>query len=352
MKDKLRTLGKEMYGAMMTGISYMIPVVISGAIIMALPNFWTGGGAADAKTGLAYYMYTWGDQLFKMMYYILAMFVAFGLAGRPALTSGLVVGLFAANGESGFLGAVVGGIIAGYVTKYTVKHLKLPPVMSSAKSILFIPIITSFIMFIAMQFAVDPACSFLMKLIYNFGVWVEGIGYKPLLLAVFGACFCFGMGGPFCYGMLPLALIYINAGDNVTAAATMVSATSGCLGTAIAVMLFKKKFTQNEKANVPGLFAGWICQITEFQIPFFMADLKTFTPAYILAGATGGFLVGLLGVTTPAWHGGMFTALMASSLPKIVLCILGQAAVVVLWVWLFKKDLPKEEQLEENTEIN
>ena len=74
-----------------------------------------------------------------------------------------------------------------------------------------------------------------------------------------------------------------------------------------------------------------------------MADLKVFTPAYILAGAVGGAMVGLLGVTTPAWHGGMFTALMASSIPKIAICILAQAAVVVLWVWLFKKDLPQEE---------
>ncbi|MGN8912717.1 fructose-specific PTS transporter subunit EIIC [Anaerofustis butyriciformans] len=323
MKDKLKSLGKEMYGAMMTGISYMIPVVVAGAIIMALPNFWTGGGAAEAKERLAYYMYTWGNTLFGMMYYVLAMFVAFGIAGRPALISGLVVGLFAVNGDSGFLGAVVGGILAGYVTKYSIKWLKLPAMMASAKTILFIPIITSLIMFIAMQFAIDPICSYLMNLIYLFGVWVESLGFKPLLLATFGACFCFGMGGPVCYGIFPLTLIYINAGDGVVCAATMVTATSGYLGTAIAVLLFKKKFTKSEQSNVVGLFTGWICQITEFQIPYFMADLKVFTPAYILAGAVGGALVGLLNVSTPAFHGGMFTALMASSIPKIALCILG-----------------------------
>lgn len=343
-KNFMKNLGSEMYQAMMTGISYMIPVVVAGAIIMALPNFWTNGGAAEATSGVAYYMYTWGNSLFGMMYYVLAMFVAFGLAGRPALISGLVVGIFAVTGDSGFLGAVAGGIVAGYVTKFVIKHIKLPPIMASAKSILVIPILTSLLMFLFMQIAIGPVCSWLMHMIYSFGVFVEGIGYKPLLLAVFGACFCFGMGGPVCYGMLPLALIYVNAGDTVVAAATNVSATAGCLGTALAVLLFRKKFTDDERGNIVGLFTGWICQITEFQIPYFVADLKTFTPAYILAGATGGFLVGILNVTAPSFHGGIFTALMSNSIPKMALCILGQAAVVVLWVFFFKKDLPKESE--------
>ena len=342
-KEKIKALGKEMYQGMQSGISYMIPVVIAGALIQAIPNLWTAGQAASATEGLAYYMYTWGSSIFGLMYYFLAMYTAFGIAGRPALVSGLVVGWFSVTTNAGFLGAVVGGLIAGYITRYTIKWLKLPQVLGAAKSILFVPIITSFIMMCLMEFILVPVCGWIMDLIYAFGIWVDSIGYKPLLCAVFGACFCFGMGGPVCYGMLPVALMYIAEGDLVVAAATCISATCGCLGTGLAVLLFPKKFNEEERASVVGAFTGWLVQITEFQIPFFVNDLKTFTPAYILAGAVGGAMCAFVGLEMPAFHGGIFNMLMSNNLLLMVLCSLTQAAVVVLWVFLFKKDIKESE---------
>ena len=342
MKEKFKSLINEWYRGMMSGISYFIPVVISGAMLFAIPNIWTEGMASEATSGLAYYMYTWGQTLFGMMYYILGMYTAFGIGGRPAMVGGLVAGIFAATTNAGFIGAVVGGIVAGYVAKGLVKYLKLPTMLSAAKSILFIPVISAFIMFIVMQFALEPLGSGIMVGVYSIGKLVESWGLLWVLRGVFGLCGCVGMGGPIGWGMFTLEQIYMEGGDMVVCAVILCSCTAGCLGTAIAVKLFKKKFPANLQ-NITGLLTGWLVMITEFQLPYFIQDLKTFIPCYMLSGFTGGALISLLNVTTPTWHGGIYTMLMASNIFKYAIAMLAQAAVVVIYVGLFKKDLPDDE---------
>lgn len=158
-------------------------------------------------------------------------------------------------------------------------------------------------------------------------------------------------GGPVCVAMVPLMLAYVTNGDGQVAATMNITATSSCLGTAIAVMLFKKKFTSSQRANIPGLITGWICQITEFQIPFFVSDIKVFTLTYVISGAVGGFLVGILGSSTPTFHGGLFTALMAQNLPMHLLAMLGQAACTVLCIFIFKKDISEEEEIKKGLSL-
>lgn len=335
---------KEWYQAMMTGISYMTPLIVAGGIIQAIPNLWTNGAASTAAEGsVAYIMYTFGNGLMGLMYYVLAMYAAFSIANRPGLVAGLLAGFIACNGSSGFLGAIVGGIIAGYIAKALVNKLKLPAFMNSAKPILFIPLISSLLMILIMCVLIEPVCGWIMNLIYSGGIAIQNLGLKWLLLATFGVSVCFGMGGPFCVALIPLMLALIANGDLEVAATMNCAACASCYGTAAAVWIFKNKFTEAERASIPGLITGGLCQITEFQIPFFISDLKVFAPCYILSGAVGGIMVSLVHSTTPTFHGGLFTAFLASNVPLHLLCILVQAAFTVLWIGIFKKDLPAEE---------
>lgn len=336
---------KDCYAAMMAGISYMVPVIVSGGILQAIPNLWTNGAAAEAVEGtIAFTMYSWGSSLFGMMYYVLGMFVAFAIAGRGAFVPGLMVGLIAVNGSSGFLGALVGGIIAGYLVKSVLMKLKLPSVLQSAKPVLIIPLLSAAIMMFLMVFMIEPVCGWLMNLIYDAGRFVESIGYNWLLYAFFGICVCFGMGGPIIAGTVPLMLALIADGNVEVAAVMNCTACASCYGTALATVLFKKKYRPDQRANLPGLLTGGICQITEFQIPFLMDDIKVMTPCYILSGALGGIMVALTGVTTPTFHGGIFTAFLASSVPLHLLCILVQASFTCLFIGIFKKNLSEENE--------
>ena len=333
---------KEWYQAMMTGISYMVPVIVAGGILQAIPNLWTDGAASAATEGVAFIMYNWGSKLFGMMYYVLAMFTAFAIAGRPGLVPGLMVAVIAVNGSSGFLGAVVGGIIAGYVAKALIA-LKLPSALQSAKPILIIPLVSSTVMLILMTAAIEPICGWIMNLIYSAGLAVQAIGAEWLLFAVFGISVCFGMGGPVCVGMVPLMLALIGNGDLGVAATMNCAACASCYGTAAATIIFKKKYRPDQRAGVAGLITGGLCQITEFQLPYFMDDIKVMAPCYILSGAVGGIMVALTHSTTPTFHGGLFTAFLASNVPMHLLCIFVQAAFTCVFIGLFKKNLPEEE---------
>ncbi len=348
-KKNIKDYLNEFYKAMMAGISYMVPVIVAGGILQALPNLWTGGAAASAVEGtIAYVMYTWGSSLFGMMYYILAIYTSFAIAGRPGIVAGLMAALVAVNGSSGFLGALVGGIVAGYVVK-GIMNISLPDVLNSARPILIIPLVSSLVMMFLMVYVIEPSCGWIMTLVYNLVAQVQNLGLEWLLFGVFGICVCFGMGGPLIAATVPMMLALIADGNLGVAAAMNCTSCASCYGTALAVLIFKKKYRPEQRGSVAGLLTGGLCQITEFQIPFWMDDLKVMTPCYILAGFLGGALVSILGDATPTFHGGIFTAFLASNVLIHFLCIIAQALFTCAWIGIFKKNLPAEENGLEET---
>ena len=341
-KKKLINWG-EMYSAMMCGISHMIPVIVVGGIIMSIPNFWMPGEVASATEGVAHLMYTWGSSLFGMMYLILAMYTAYGIADRAALLPGIIVGLITQTYGAGFLGAVIGGLVAGYVVRFLIKLINVPPFLEPAKGILFLPLVSGIVMFALMEFIIGPAMAWLMDLIYQGAVVVDNIGSKPLLAGVIGACYDFGMGGPICYGVYPVSVAYMAVGDFSIESAGMVACSASCLGIAMSILLFPKKYTPEERADITGALSGWVCEITEFQIPFFIRDIKTFTPCFILTGFIGGWLTYTLGCVIPAVHGGLFVVPLCNKPLLFMLCHLIQASLTCAYIALFKKDLPEED---------
>lgn len=345
----------EMYKAMMSGISHMIPVVVAGGIIMSIPNFWTGGNASTAEAGtLAYHMYTLGNTyLVGSMYYILGIFTAMAIGGRPAIVGGLICSIVSISTGAGFVGAVLGGFAAGYIAKLLIKYIKLPSFMASTKSILFIPIISALAMYIIMTYGIAPFGSWIMSLVFNFVTMIEKTGNIFVFTAVICACVTFGMGGPVAYGIYPIVLSSLANGNYNICAAGVCGSMASCGGIALATILFKKKYTPEDRAGVAGLLTGFACSVTEFQIPYFIKDLKVMTPCLILAGLVGGSLIGLLGVELPAVHGGLFTAALANNVLKYLICIVAQASFTCAFIGIFKKDLPPEESgigLEEKEE--
>lgn len=336
---------KECYNAMMSGISHMIPIVVAGGIIMSVPNFWTGGGAASCEPGtIGEFLYTLGNgHLIGSMYYILAIFTAMAIGGRPAIVGGLICAVVSISTGAGFVGAVLGGFVAGYIAKALTKYLKLPDFMASTKPILFIPIISAVLMGLAMNFVIAPFGSWIMDIVYNFAVWVQEIGMFWLFTAVICACVTFGMGGPVAYGIYPLVLNAMATGQYGITAAGVCGSMSSCFGIALATLVFKKKYTPEDRAGVTGLLTGFACSVTEFEIPYFIKDLKVMTPCLILSGLVGGSLIGLLGVELPAVHGGLFTVALANNVFRYMVCILAQALTTFVFIGVFKKDLPDSE---------
>lgn len=340
---KIKEIGKQLYSAMMLGISHMIPVVVGGAIIMAVGNIMAAPEiAADLESGAAYTVYNWGNTLFGCMNYILAMYTSYAIANRAGLAPGLVVGLMAVSSGSGFLGAVFGGFIAGYLAKFLATKVKLPTVMAQAKPLLIIPVISCSVMFVLMQFVIDPVMNELMNVIVsalNIAREMSPLIYGGLLGGVLAA----GMGSPIAYAGVTLGIIEMNAGNWQPFTCIIIGGTASCLGIAIAALVAKDKFTPEERTGVIGLLTGFACLVTEMCLPYALRDPKRVFPACFLGGFVGGALVMALNVVIPAMHGGMFVVPLANNILGAIIAILGQAATTAIILIITKPKLQPEE---------
>lgn len=343
--EKIKKVLIECREAIMTGIGYMIPVVIGGALMRAVAILTVGGNLDALVAGsFAEQLYYWGDQLFNTMNYVIAMYTSYRIANRPGLAPGLLVGIMAAGSGAGILGAFIGGCVTGYFVKFINKNIKLPGGLDSAKGLVIIPFLGSFFTYVAMQFAIGPACSWLMDFLISL---LQSIGTKsPFLLGgLLGGCVGMGMGGPLGYAAFITAIAIVSeTGSYVPTTAVMVGGTTVCMGIYVAMKIAKKKFTKAEHDGAVSLLCGWAVGITEMCIPYALNDPKRVMPALFLGGFFGGGLVYTLGVEVPALHGGQFVAILANNLPLWILCMAVTTIVTAGFLILTKKEIPSDKE--------
>ena len=312
------SIGHQIYKHLMNGVSHMLPFVVGGGILIAIA-FLIDGFSVDLNSLPAdqranFGTITRGAALFKgiggtafgFMLPILAGFIAMSIADRPGLAVGFVGGSIAANGTSGFLGALVAGFVAGYIVNLLKKIFsKLPESLDGVKPVLLYPLLGIFLIGVIMQFVVEPPIGALNTAINN---GLNGLnGASAVVLGVLlGGMMAIDMGGPVNKAAYVFGTASIAAGNYNIMAAVMIGGMVPPLAIALATIFFKNKFTAEERKAGPTNFIMGLSFITEGAIPFAASDPLHVLPACAVGSAVAGGLSMAFGCTLMAPHGGIF----------------------------------------------
>lgn len=312
------SIGHQIYKHLMNGVSHMLPFVVGGGILIAIA-FLIDGFSVDLNSLPAdqranFGTITQGAALFKgiggtafgFMLPILAGFIAMSIADRPGLAVGFVGGSIAANGTSGFLGALVAGFVAGYIVNLLKKIFsKLPESLDGVKPVLLYPLLGIFFIGVIMQFVVEPPIGALNTAINN---GLNGLnGASAVVLGVLlGGMMAIDMGGPVNKAAYVFGTASIAAGNYNIMAAVMIGGMVPPLAIALATIFFKNKFTAEERKAGPTNFIMGLSFITEGAIPFAASDPLHVLPACAVGSAVAGGLSMAFGYTLMAPHGGIF----------------------------------------------
>lgn len=343
------SIGHQIYKHLMNGVSHMLPFVVGGGILIAIA-FLIDGFSVDLNSLPAdqranFGTITQGAALFKgiggtafgFMLPILAGFIAMSIADRPGLAVGFVGGSIAANGTSGFLGALVAGFVAGYIVNLLKKIFsKLPESLDGVKPVLLYPLLGIFLIGVIMQFVVEPPIGALNTAINN---GLNGLnGASAVVLGVLlGGMMAIDMGGPVNKAAYVFGTASIAAGNYNIMAAVMIGGMVPPLAIALATIFFKNKFTAEERKAGPTNFIMGLSFITEGAIPFAASDPLHVLPACAVGSAVAGGLSMAFGCTLMAPHGGIFVVpTIGNPLMYLVALVIG-AFIACRLLGLLKK---------------
>ena len=344
------SIGHQIYKHLMNGVSHMLPFVVGGGILIAIA-FLIDGFSVDLNSLPAdqranFGTITQGAALFKgiggtafgFMLPILAGFIAMSIADRPGLAVGFVGGSIAANGTSGFLGALVAGFVAGYIVNLLKKIFsKLPESLDGVKPVLLYPLLGIFLIGVIMQFVVEPPIGALNTAINN---GLNGLnGASAVVLGVLlGGMMSVDMGGPVNKAAYVFGTASIAAGNYNIMAAVMIGGMVPPIAIALATIFFKNKFTAEERKAGPTNFIMGLSFITEGAIPFAASDPLHVLPACVVGSAVAGGLSMAFGCTLMAPHGGIFVVpTIGNPLMYLVALVIGSFIACGLLGLLKKK---------------
>ena len=350
-KGKSDSFAHRIYMQLMNGVSHMLPFVVGGGILIAIA-FLIDGQSVDINllspaeranfgtiTPAAAFFKGIGGVAFGLMLPVLAGFIAEAIADRPGLALGFVGGMIAANGKSGFLGALAAGFIAGYVILLLKKICdKLPESLEKLAPVLFYPVFGILIMGAGMNFVVEPVMGAINTAL-NSGLASMSGTSKVLLGFILGAMMSVDMGGPFNKAAYVFGTASIAAGNYDIMAAVMIGGMVPPCAIALATILFKDKFTKEERQSGPVNFIMGLAFITEGAIPYAASDPLHVLPACIIGAGVSGALSEVFNCTLMAPHGGIFVfPVVGNALMYLVALVIGTAVATVL-LGLFKKKI-------------
>ena len=343
-------IGHQIYAQLMNGVSHMLPFVIGGGILIAIA-FLIDGLSIDINslpadqranfgtiTPIAAMFKQIGGVAFGFMLPILAGFIAMAIGDRPALALGFVGGMMAASGKSGFLGALVAGFVAGYLILALRKACdKLPTALEKIAPVLIYPVVGILVMGLFMLFIVEPIMGGINTGLNN-ALTGMGSSSKVVLGLVLGGMMSIDMGGPFNKAAYVFGTAAIAAGNYDIMAAVMIGGMTPPCAIALATILFKDKFTKEERESGPTNFIMGLAFITEGAIPYAAADPLHVLPSCIAGSAIAGGISMFFGCTLMAPHGGIFVfPVVGNALMYLVALVVGTAVSTVLLGLLKKK---------------
>ena len=329
-------MGHQIYTQLMNGVSHMLPFVVGGGILIAIAFLLDGllvdmNALSEAEragfgtiTPAAALFKGIGDTAFGFMLPVLAGFIAMAIGDRPALAVGFVGGMMASNGSSGFLGALAAGFAAGYLIRGLRKVCdKLPQAVEKIAPVLIYPVMGILLMGVLMIFAVEPVMGGLNTALNN-GLTSMGGSSKLILGMILGGMMAVDMGGPFNKAAYVFGSAAIASGNYDIMAAVMIGGMTPPCAIALATLLFKNKFSKEERESGPTNFNMGLAFITEGAIPFAAADPFRVLPACVAGSALAGALSMAFGCTLMAPHGGIFVVpVMGNALMYVAALVAG-----------------------------
>ena len=343
-------IGHQIYTQLMNGVSHMLPFVVGGGILIALA-FLIDGLCVDMNalapadranfgtiTPVAAMLKNIGGIAFGFMLPVLAGFIAMAIGDRPALAVGFVGGMMAANGNSGFLGALVAGFAAGYIIKGLICICeKLPEALEKIAPVLLYPLFGILIIGLLMNFVIEPVMGAINGAM-NSGLMSMSGSSKIILGMILGGMMAIDMGGPFNKAAYVFGTAAIAAGNYDIMAAVMIGGMVPPCAIALATLLFKDKFTKEERNAGPTNFIMGLAFITEGAIPFAAADPIHVLPACIIGSAAAGALSMAFQCTLMASHGGIFVfPVVGNPLMYLLALVVGTVVSAILLGVLKKK---------------
>lgn len=342
-------IGHQIYTQLMNGVSHMLPFVVGGGILIAIA-FLIDGICVDMNaldvaeranfgtiTPIAAWFKNLGGVAFGFMLPVLAGFIAMAIGDRPALALGFVGGMIASGGKSGFLGALAAGFAAGYIIVLLRKACdKLPDFLEKIAPVLIYPLAGILIMGLLMSFIVEPVMGGINTALNN-GLTGMGGTSKVILGLILGGMMAIDMGGPFNKAAYVFGTAAIAAGNYDIMAAVMIGGMTPPCAIALATMLFKKKFTKEERESGPTNFIMGLAFITEGAIPFAASDPLHVLPSCVIGSGIAGALSMMFGCTLMAPHGGIFVFPVVGNSVMYVLALVVGTAVSTLLLGLLKK---------------
>ena len=342
-------VGHRIYTQLMNGVSHMLPFVVGGGILIAIA-FLIDGLSVDLNslpadqrslfgtiTPVAALFKGIGDTAFGLMLPVLAGFIAMAIGDRPALAVGFVGGMLAAGGKSGFLGALVAGFAAGYIILLLRKICgKLPQAIEKIAPVLLYPVFGILIMGLLMNFVVEPVMGGINTAL-NTGLSNMGGASKVLLGLILGGMMAVDMGGPFNKAAYVFGTASIAAGNYDIMAAVMIGGMTPPCAIALATLLFKHKFTKEQRESGPTNFIMGLAFITEGAIPYAASDPLRVLPSCIAGSAVAGALSMAFGCTLMAPHGGIFVIPVMGNPVLYLVALVAGTAVSTILLGLLKK---------------
>jgi PTS system fructose-specific IIC component len=344
LKKARSTTRSGPYKHLMTGVSYMLPVVVAGGLLIALA-FAFGGIYAGDKEGTFGWalMQIGGATAFALFVPVLAGFIAYSIADRPGLTPGLIGGMLASTVGAGFLGGIVAGFIAGYLTQFLNVKIKLPDNLQGLKPVLILPLISTLVVGLLMIFVIGPPVKVALNALET---WLAGLqqGSALLLGMILGAMMAFDMGGPVNKAAYTFSVGLLASKIYAPMAAVMAAGMVPPLGLALAATLFRNRFTADEHEASKAAYVLGISFITEGAIPYAARDPFRVIPSIMVGAAVTGAMSMVFGAHLLVPHGGLFVLLIPNAVTQLLLYVLSIVlGTVVTAGMLFILKRPVEE---------
>ncbi|CDM39294.1 fructose-specific PTS transporter subunit EIIC [Ectopseudomonas oleovorans] len=313
------------YKHLLTGVSYMLPMVVAGGLLIAL-SFVFGIEAFKEEGSLAAaLMKIGGESAFQLMVPLLAGYIAYSIADRPGLAPGMIGGLLASSLGAGFIGGIIAGFLAGYSAKAIAHWVRLPASVEALKPILIIPLVASLFTGLVMIYLVgSPVAGMLAGLT----AFLDGMGSTNAILlgVLLGGMMCVDLGGPINKAAYAFSVGLLASSSYAPMAATMAAGMVPPIGMAIATVLARRKFAQSERQAGKAAGVLGLCFISEGAIPFAAKDPLRVIPASIAGGALTGALSMYFGCKLMAPHGGLFVLLIPNAINHALLYLLAIVA--------------------------
>ena len=305
------------YKHLLTGVSYMLPIVVAGGLAIALSFVFGIEAFKEKGTLAASLMDIGGGAAFALMIPVLAGYIAFSIADRPGLAPGLIGGMLASQLQAGFLGGIIAGFLAGYVARFLADHIKLPVHFEGLKPVLLIPLLATLVVGLLMIYVVGSPARAIMTGLTEFLQGLSGTN-AVLLGLLLGGMMAIDMGGPINKAAYTFGVGLLASNTFMPMAAVMAAGMVPPLGIALATFLGKNRFSVDEQIAGKAAAVLGISFITEGAIPFAAKDPLRVIPSCVAGAATTGALSMFFGCTLHAPHGGIFVLAIPNAVGELL----------------------------------